>query len=250
LGNRIHMAKLAEWCEEIGVPVGEKELSRIFTYFEELSGWNQKVNLVAKATDEEILRKHFVDSLTCLPFIPEQQSLRLLDIGTGAGFPGLVLKVMRPDVVVHLLESSGKKCFFLKHVISTLKLDGVEILNGRAEHFAHIDEYRHKYDVVVCRAVAHLSVGCEYAFPFLRTDGLFIAQKGPSGMNELEEASGALAVLGGEFKESREFLLPGGEEKRLIFVFRKKNATPPEYPRREGVPSKKPLHGINVPRGT
>lgn len=258
---------LTEWCEKIGVSVGSMEKQQIFSYLEELVDWNGRVNLVARASKEEILRKHFVDSLSLTPFIPEKDkfglapfipekdkfgcgTLRLLDIGTGAGFPGLVLKIVRPDVLAHLLESSQKKCLFLKHIISILAMAQVEILNGRAEIYGHSDGYRESYDVVTCRAVAHLSTVSEYAFPFLKIGGLFITQKGPAGMDEIDEGKGTLKILGGKLDRIKEFILPGGAEKRCIFVFRKVRETPTEYPRRNGIPAKKPLHTLNVPRGT
>ena len=241
---------LSEWCEEIGISVGSKEKRQILLYLSELVDWNRRLNLVAKASDEEILRKHFVDSLSLVPFVPARRHLKLLDVGAGAGFPGLVLKIDSPGILVSLLESSEKKCVFLRHVISLLELDGVDVLTGRAERLGRVDRQRESYDIVVCRAVAHLSVVSEYAFPFLKTGGFFMAQKGPAGLREFEEAKDALRLLGGELKEKREFVLPGGGERRVIFVFRKEGVTPREYPRRDGVPAKKPLHMQDVPRGT
>ena len=241
---------LSDWCKEIRVSIGKKEETQILTYLEELIAWNRKMSLVGKASDEEILRKHFIDSLTCSSLIDDQESPHLLDIGAGAGFPGLVLKIIRPDICIDLLEASGKKCLFLKHIVSLLKVEGVEILNGRAEHYGHMDGYRESYDLVVSRAVAHLSIVSEYAFPFLRLGGVFIALKGPAGVDEFEEGKKALEILGGKLKEIKEFVLPGGGERRVVFAFRKVSATPSEYPRRNGVPAKKPLHVGIVPRGT
>ncbi len=239
---------LSAWCEEIGVSVGSKQKWQILLYLSELVDWNRRLNLVAKASDEQILRKHFVDSLSLVPFVPARQHSKLLDVGAGAGFPGLVLKIACPSIFVSLLESSEKKCVFLRHVISLLELDGVDVLTGRAECWGRMDSQRERYDVVVCRAVAHLSVVSEYAFPFLKTGGFFMAQKGPAGPREFEEAKDAIGFLGGKLKEKREFVLPGGGERRIILIFRKEGVTPPEYPRRDGVPAKKPLQ--NVPRGT
>ena len=239
---------LSEWCEKIGVSIGGHERRQILRYLNELIAWNRSMNLVGKASDKEILRKHFIDSLTCSSLLPEQESLHLLDIGTGAGFPGLVLKIVRPDIVTHLLESSGKKCLFLRRIVSLLRLDGVRVLNGRAEHFGHMDGYRESYDIAISRALGHLSIISEYAFPFLRLGGLFIVQKGSAGMDEFEEAKGALKVLGGKLEEIKEFVLPGGGERRIILSFRKENPTPPEYPRRNGVPAKRPLHAVKKPR--
>ncbi len=239
---------LAEWCQEIGVSIGGHERRQILRYLDELIAWNRSMNLVGKASEKQILRRHFIDSLSCSSLLPGKQSLHLLDIGTGAGFPGLVLKVVRPDIVTHLLESSGKKCVFLRHIVSILELDGVEVLSARAEDFGHRDGYRESYDIVVSRAVGHLSIILEYAFPFLRSGGLFIAQKGPSGMDEFEEGKGALKILGGKLEEMKEFVLPGGGERRVIFAFRKEKATPAEYPRRNGVPAKRPLHAVKKPR--
>ncbi len=239
---------LSEWCEKIRVSIGGHERRQILRYLDELIAWNRSMNLVGKASDKQILRKHFIDSLTCFSLLPGKQSLRRLDIGTGAGFPGLVLKIVRPDIVTHLLESSEKKCLFLTHIVSLLRLDGVRVLNGRAEHFGHMDGYRESYDIAISRAVGHLTIISEYAFPFLRLGGLFIAQKGPVGMGELEEAKVALEILGGRLKEIKEFILPGGRERRVIFSLKKEKRTPPNYPRRNGVASKKPLHTVKKPR--
>ncbi len=239
---------LAEWCEKIGVSIGGYERRQVLTYLNELIAWNRKMNLVAKASSEQILRKHFIDSLTCSSLLPDQQSLRLLDIGTGGGFPGLVLKIIRPDIVTHLLEASEKKCVFLRHIVSILELDGVRVLSGRAEDFGHMDGYRESYDITIARAVGHLSIISEYAFPFLRLEGLFIAQKGSRGMDEFEEARDALKVLGGKLEEIKRLVLPGGRERRVIFAFRKEKATPAEYPRRKGVPAKRPIRAVKEPR--
>ncbi len=239
---------LSEWCEKIGVSIGGHERRQILTYLNELIVWNRSMNLVGKGSNKQILRKHFIDSLTCSFLLPEQESLHLLDIGTGAGFPGLVLRIVRPNIVTHLLDASEKKCLFLRRIVSLLRLDAVRVLNGRAEDFGHMDGYRESYDIVISRAVGHLSIISEYAFPFLRSGGLFIAQKGPAGMDEFEEGKDALKVLGGKLEEIKEFVLPGGRERRVIFAFRKEKATPHEYPRRNGVPGKKPLHTLGRSR--
>lgn len=243
---------LHKWCEKIGVSIGSKENRKILKYLDELIEWNQRMNLVGEAPKEEILRKHFVDSLAVVPFVPAETdiSLRLLDIGTGAGFPGLVIKIMRPDIFAYLLESSKKKCLFLEHITSVLGLDGVEILNGRAESYGHDSDYRQSCDIAVCRAVAHLGVISEYAFPFLKLGGYFIAQKGPRGRNEIHELEKVLEILGGKLENMREFALPGGGERRLIFVFKKEREIPSGYPRAKGIPAKRPLHALGVPRGT
>ena len=232
---------LSRWCGEIGVSIGEKEKQKILVYLRELIEWNQRANLVAKSCAEEIMRKHFIDSLACVSLLPEEKCLHVIDIGTGAGFPGLVLKIARPDIVICLLDASRKKCDFLKYVVSVLKLEGAEVVNGRAEVLGHMPEYRESFDVVVCRAVARLSIIYEYALPFLQLGGILIAQKGPAGIDEFEKGKDVLKILGGKFKESRECVLPCGSEKRINFSFRKERKTPSEYPRRNGVPARKPL---------
>ncbi len=233
---------LSGWLKEAGVSISPGKKQQILKYLDELIDWNQRVNLVAKAPAQEILRKHFIDSISISSLVPKRGGVRLMDVGTGAGFPGLVLKIIRPDIYVYLLESSKKKCFFLEHIVSILNLDEVGILNGRAESFGHVNDYRETCNVVTCRAVSHLSVISEYSFPFLKKGGLFIAQKGPAGISEFEETEDAVRTLGGKLFLVKEIVLPCKMERRVILVFKKNRETPRDYPRRNGVPAKCPLH--------
>ena len=232
---------LSLWLKEAGVSAAPKKKQQILKYLDELIIWNRRMNLVAKAPAQEILRKHFIDSISIGSLLPQRGGMRLIDVGTGAGFPGLVLKIIRPDIYVYLLESSKRKSSFLEHIVSILNLDEVGILNGRAEVFGHVNDYRETCNVAVCRAVSHLSVISEYSFPFLKKGGLFIAQKGPAGIGELEETENVIRTLGGEIYLTKELFLPCKKEKRVILVFKKERETPPDYPRRNGVPIKKPL---------
>ncbi len=233
---------LSGWLKEAGVSIAPGKKRQILKYLDELIIWNRRMNLVAKAPEQEILRKHFIDSISISSLVPKRGGVRLMDVGTGAGFPGLVLKIIRPDIYVYLLESSRKKCLFLEHIVSILNLDEVGILNGRAEFFGHVSDYRDACDVVTCRAVSHLSVISEYSFPFLKKGGLFIVQKGPAGIGEFEETEDAIRILGGEICLTKELFLPCKKEKRVILVFKKMRETPRDYPRRNGIPAKYPLH--------
>ncbi len=239
---------LTIWAEEYGVALDNNAKLRILQYLEHLYLQNKKVNLVGKAGKIEILRKHFIDSLTTLPFIPEKPGLRMADIGAGAGFPGIALKIARPQISLRLIEATGKKCEFMREIISLLSLDNTEVLRGRAEHYGKDFTCREKFDVVVCRAVAHLSTISEYALPFLEMNGTFIAYKGPRAEQEIEESRDGIGVLGGRVAGMRQTALPVKREKRKVVFIEKVGRTPSEYPRGEGIPEKRPM--IIVPRGT
>jgi len=243
-------SRLVEWCREAGVEIDCGTAGMLWRYFCELSRRNKKMNLVSRQPDSVILRKHFVDSVTCVPLLPGRTGLKLIDIGSGAGFPGMVIKIVRNDITVDLLESVRKRCGFLEEIISILGLSGVSAVHGRAEEIAHLDEFRGGYDIVTCRAVSSLVTDLEYGLPFLRVGGLMIVQKGRGAGKELGDADGVMRILGGRLKEVKKLVLPGGREKRTIPVIMKESLTPPVYPRRSGIPARRPLRAENVPRGT
>lgn len=210
-------------------------------YERELIAWNEKINLTAIRDVENIRIKHFLDSLSCLLAMKNPRHERVIDIGTGAGFPGIPLKIACPGLNLTLVESVGKKANFCRHVVDTLRLENVEILNLRAEEVGRLSVYREKYDWALARAVASLPILSEYLLPLLKIGGSMLAQKGESAHAEAQLSEKALKQLGGELDQILKVTLPGVVEERFLVVIRKKSATPPVYPRNIGVPSKKPL---------
>ncbi|MGQ9512250.1 16S rRNA (guanine(527)-N(7))-methyltransferase RsmG [Thermodesulfitimonas sp.] len=198
------------------------------------------LNLTAIREPDEAAVKHFVDSLALLRWVCLRESDRLLDLGSGAGFPGIPLAVAVPDCRVFLLEAVRKKCLFLESAVRQLGLKNATVLCGRAEEYGHLPEYREQFGWVVARGVAPLRELAEYALPFVGVGGYFIAYKGPRGVAEMEAAQGALELLGGRVEKTATYSLPRGEQRVLVFV-RKEKPTPAEFPRRAGVARKRPL---------
>ncbi len=214
---------------------------QLFTHFEELlMEWNQKFNLTAITDPESIRLKHFYDSLTCLRVIKDT-SASIIDVGCGAGFPGIPLKILRPDFRLTLVESVGKKADFCSEVVKQLNLDNTRVLHARAEDLGQDKAHREKYDWAVARAVAPMPVLAEYLLPLVRIGGGVLAQKGSGARSELDQAAGAIALLGGELLQVDEFELPYIKEKRALVKIGKRKPSPTKYPRKAGSPSKKPL---------
>ncbi|NLY29066.1 MAG: 16S rRNA (guanine(527)-N(7))-methyltransferase RsmG [Firmicutes bacterium] len=204
-----------------------------------LEEWNQKLNLT-RIPKEEMADKHFLDSLSVL-LVPEvEKAGKVVDIGSGAGFPGIPLKIVCPDMQMTLVDSLGKRIKFLQAVVGNLGLKDVTCHHARAEELGQDSRHRERYDAALARAVAALPVLCEYLLPLVRVGGVAVAMKGPGGKQEVEEAARALKVLGGEAADVVEFNLPSGDERQLI-VIKKVKPTPREYPRRPGTPQKDPL---------
>lgn len=208
------------------------------TYYRELMAWNARVNLTTITERDAVFVKHFLDSLSVAPFV--RAAHRVLDLGSGAGFPGLPLKLALPTLSMTLLEATGKKAAFLRHLIAQLDLRDISVAQARAEDAAHSPAQRAHYDVVVARAVAPLVTLLEYALPFVRQGGIFIAQKGVAVDEEIRAATYARAVLGGHVRAIAPVQLPGLEQRHLVIV-EKVAATPEQYPRRAGVPERRPL---------
>lgn len=251
------MALLREGARALGLALSATHLEQFEVYYRELAAWNQRFNLTAITGYEEVQLKHFLDSLSCLlalPYdgdsktipstVPLQRrggSLWCLDVGSGAGFPGLPLKIMLPEAKMTLIEATGKKATFLRHMVATLRLRDVEVLNDRAEAVGHMPEHREQYDVIVSRAVARLAVLAEYCLPFCRLGGRMVAPKGEDALEEVQEAQGALGVLGGKLVDVKRITLEGLPGERYLVVIDKVAKTPPAYPRRPGIPAKRPL---------
>jgi 16S rRNA (guanine527-N7)-methyltransferase len=234
------MEALQRAAGRLGIALSAEQLALFQVYHDELVAWNERTNLTAISGEHDIQIKHFLDSLTCLPALPPDPSLRLLDLGSGAGFPGLPITIARPDVRLCLLESVGKKAEFLRHVVARLGLADVRILTMRAEDAGRLADEREQYDVVTARAVAELRVLVELALPFCRVGGVLIAQKRAGIDEEIANAARALEALGGALRTCVPIVLPGVEPRQLVIVD-KVIPTPDRYPRRAGMPEKRPL---------
>lgn len=235
------MISLLDAARELGLIIDSDQIIAFDFYFDALIDWNSRINLTSITEREQVIVKHFLDSLSIVPILqPLASNIRLIDIGTGAGFPGIPLKIALPDLRLTLLETTGKKVEFLKHIITRLPLRNAMAIQARAEDLAHQPDHREQYDVAVARAVANLATLAEYALPFVRVGGWFIAQKGVAVDEELTQAKRALVELGGRVREIVPVQLPGLEQRHLIVV-EKVSATPAKYPRRAGIPERKPL---------
>ncbi len=224
-----------------GVTLTARQSAQVVTYARELQDWNNRINLTAIRDEEGIRSKHFLDSLSCVPALRERPPKRLVDVGTGAGFPGLVLKIIFPAMRLTLVESVGKKAGFCTHIAEALELKDVEVLPLRAEEVGHLREHREQYDWAVARAVAHLPVLSEYLLPLVKVGGWMLAQKGESGPAEAQVAEKAIRLLGGHLRQLAHVTLPGVVEERYLVLVEKTAATPPAYPRKPGIPARKPL---------
>lgn len=231
--------QLIEQAKQIGVKVTQEQAGQFQLYMELLVEWNEKLNLTAITQPGEIVEKHFVDSLTLLAACNVKEGAKVLDVGTGAGFPGIPIKIMRPDLQVTLLDGSNKRLNFLGEVCSTLNLPCARI-HERAEEAGLDKKMRESFDLVTARAVANLRVLSEYCLPLVKMKGYFVAMKGPGAGEELAEAENALETLGGDKVEVKQLELPTAGERNLIVV-RKLSFTPKTYPRHGGTISKHPL---------
>ena len=236
------MRRLVEGAAALSIPLDGAQVEQFRRYSDELAAWNRRVNLTAVTDPGEVVTKHFLDSLSVAAALHDgerEHGLRLLDVGSGAGFPGIPLKIAFPQWRVALLEATGKKAVFLEHVIGALGLDGATVLAGRAETIAHDPKQREAYDVVVSRAVAPMPVLAELCLPFCRPGGTFIAQKSRAANDEVSEARRAIETMGGTLARLQEVGYEGGDG--LLVVVEKSARTPARYPRRPGIPAKRPL---------
>jgi 16S rRNA (guanine527-N7)-methyltransferase len=218
-----------------------RQVIALTAYERELIEWNQKFNLTAIRDVAGIRTKHFLDSFSCVLAWKANPPSKLIDIGTGAGFPGIPLKIIYPNTRVTLVESVGKKAMFCQHIVSLLGLEGVEVINARAEDLGQMRAHREAYDWGIARAVANMRVLAEYLLPLVQVGGSMLAQKGESGPAEVHAAENAIKLLGGEVRLLLTVTLPGVVEERHIVLVDKVATTPPGYPRKPGVPTKKPL---------
>lgn len=231
--------KLIEMLSEIDVNIDEEKANLFKKYMDLLLEWNEKINLTAITEEDEIILKHFVDSLTIAKYLGENK--KIVDIGTGAGFPGVPISILKQDLNVYLVDSLNKRINFLNEVKEKLDLKNVIPLHFRAEEFGKNKDYREKFDIAVSRAVANLSTLSEYLIPLVKVGGKVICMKGSNTQEEVNEAKFAINELGGKIVQIDEFVLPKTDMKRTIIIIEKIKNTPPKYPRKAGLPAKQPL---------
>ena len=240
------MERLIRGTQELGISLSEEHLTQFEIYYRELVEWNRRFNLTAITDYEGVQVRHFLDSLSCLLALPARclrAGARIVDVGTGAGFPGIPLKIVCPHISLTLVEATRKKVTFLEHLIGRLGLEGVHVIHGRAEELGRQKAHRERYDWAVARAVAEMPTLVEYLLPLVRVGGAILAQKGESGPAEVHAAEEAIRILGGEVRRLVPVHLHGIAETRYLVIVDKVAATPEKYPRRPGIPSKRPLGG-------
>ena len=225
----------------LDITLSEKQIEQFIIYYEMLVEKNQVMNLTAITEYDEVMKKHFIDSISLIKAYDVNKKVTLIDVGTGAGFPGLALKIAYPNLHVTLLDSLNKRIQFLDEVIVKLQLSGIETIHGRAEDLAKPGKLREKFDLCVSRAVANLSTLSEYCLPFVKVNGEFISYKSEKITEEMDVAKKAISILGGKVEKQVEFQLPDSDIYRNLFVIKKVKETPKKYPRKAGLPSKEPL---------
>lgn len=232
--------RLQESFQTQKIDVSEKQCKKFFEYMKLLIEWNEKINLTAIVEPGQVITKHFLDSLTILNYIGTKQQ-KIIDVGTGAGFPGIPIKIMDDLSEITLIDSLNKRINFLQEVINKNNLKNIRAIHGRAEDFGQDKLYREKYDVCVARAVAPMNILVEYLLPFARVNGICICMKGANIEEELEEAKKAINLLGGKIEKVESFGLSGSEDRRNIIIIRKISKTPEQYPRKAGTAKKYPI---------
>ncbi|MFL7790713.1 MAG: 16S rRNA (guanine(527)-N(7))-methyltransferase RsmG [Anaerolineae bacterium] len=238
------MESLVAGAQELGVTLADSHLAAFETCYRELVDWNRRFNLTAITDWEGVLVRHFLDSLSCLKALPRKElaaGARVIDVGTGAGFPGLALKIICPGMRLTLLEATRKKVTFLEHIVRELDLKEVEVLHGRAEALGRESSRRERYDWALARAVAEMPTLAEYLLPLVRVGGAALAQKGEGAAAEVQGAEAAITTLGGRVRQLVQVELRGLAETRYLVVVDKMAATPEKYPRRPGMPRKSPI---------
>lgn len=231
--------KMQEKSRDLQICFSVEQTEQFFEYMDLLIEWNEKMNLTAITEPEEIILKHFIDSITILKEINDNSNV--VDVGTGAGFPGIPLSIMNHTLKITLVDSLNKRLIFLQEVVDKLNLKNVEIVHARAEEFGQNKKYRESFDVATSRAVANLSTLSEYLIPLVKVEGKVISMKASEAREEINEAQKAIEVLGGAIEKIDEFNLPQSDIGRTVIIIRKEKTTPNKYPRKPGTPSKEPI---------
>lgn len=236
-----NLEKFLKGLEELQIELSDNQIKQFIRYYEMLVEKNKVMNLTAITEFDEVIEKHFLDSLSLIKVYDLQKEVSVMDMGTGAGFPGIPLKIAFPHLKITLLDSLNKRINFLNEVVETLGLENVETCHGRAEDFGHRKEYREQYDLCTSRAVANLSTLSEYCVPFVKIGGQFVSYKSGNVDNELRESEKAIRILGGEIGKVCSFVLPETDFARTLVPIKKIKSTGKKYPRKAGTPSKEPL---------
>lgn len=246
--SEIDITYLEQCSKNIGIDLDKRQLCRFLEYYQLLIEYNEKINLTAITKWEDVVIKHFVDSMSLVKVYGSLDKLKestkdkkLADIGTGAGFPGIALKILLPDLNITLIDSLEKRIRFLNVVCDKLELKGINAVHGRVEDLAHDKDFRENFDFAAARAVAALPVLSEYCIPFIKKDGFFFAYKSEKAEEEISLSNNALKILNSKIENFCEFDIPNTDFHRTIIVIRKEEKTPDKYPRKSGTPSKKPL---------
>ena len=230
---------IQEYSDKLNIELNNKQKEQFFKYMNLLLEWNEKINLTAITEPNEIVLKHFIDSMTILKYV--DNDLKLIDVGTGAGFPGIPVKIVNNSIDVTLLDSLNKRINFLNEVIGQLELHGINTTHARVEEFGKNKIFRENFDIVTSRAVASLNILVEYMLPLVKVGGKCICMKGSNVEEEIENSKNAINILGGKIEKVESFELPNSNISRNIIIIKKLKETPIKYPRKPGIPSKEPL---------
>jgi len=232
---------LISGAKNYGIELDDEKVEKFLKYIQLLKNWNEKINLTAITEDVEIIKKHFLDSISIVKSNLINDDISIIDVGTGAGFPGIPIKIIKPNTRVVLLDSLQKRVNFLNEVIQELKLEGIEAVHSRAEDAARSEKYREKFDIATARAVAHMSILTEYCMPFVKVNGHFVALKGPSIEEEINESKNAIGTLGGRLEKIIETTIPEYDVNHKLIIVEKIKATDKKYPRKPSQIEKKPI---------
>jgi 16S rRNA (guanine527-N7)-methyltransferase len=241
MNKKYDLTQFKKDIDELDIVLSEKQIEQFITYYEMLVEWNNVMNLTAITEYEDVMKKHFIDSISLIKAYDVTKNVSVIDVGTGAGFPGLALKIAYPNLKITLLDSLNKRINFLDAVIEKLGLSDIDTIHGRAEDYAKKGKLREDFDLCVSRAVANLSTLSEYCLPFVKVGGKFISYKSEKITEEMNNATGAISILGGKIVNQVEFMLPNSDIYRNLFVIDKVKETPSKYPRKAGMASKEPL---------
>ena len=232
---------LKDSLDKLKIQYNDEQIEQFKSYYELLTEWNKKINLTAITGYEDVVRKHFIDSILICSLLDLNKDIRIIDVGTGAGFPGIPIKILNPDCRIVLLDSLNKRVRFLETVVDELGLDNVECIHGRAEDVSRENKYRASFDLSVSRAVANLSTLCEYCIPFLKKGGMFVSYKSDKANDEINGSENAVRTLGSEITSVKEIALPETDIVRKFVMITNKKQVSNIYPRKAGIPAKDPL---------